>query len=258
MLEMKTSRILFMLIYTLLAGCGTKEFITNYDIIKNIETSNHGNPSAIADKLTPHFQNCKNPKTPAYSEHDCELYIQSIALALFDAHRYPEASDLIINKLFPLRPTPENYAMSFLSYASETVAFEKRHKAISNLYYALKSSNDPRAKDWVITAFLFQDDFRELPTVMTDSEFLADVSRLLGSSAHREAEFYVKNIKNKINETLVSNAKSARDNNQILTDSVALSKFAYDYAAKNKLSEPYLQYLSYKLKFGEQVIQDEY
>ncbi len=256
---MKPIRIYLTLALALLSACASNEIVTGYDIIVQAERSNSSNPSAIADALIPHYQSsCGGDRNnPAYDSFDCDNYKESIGIALYDAKRYREASDFIINELFGSNATPEKYANSYLYYASKPFDFYTKHKAVSVLYHSLKASNDPRAKDWVITAFLFQDDYINLPIVMSDKEFLSDVDRLLGSEALREAEFYVTNIKAKINDARTANSQSGGDQNQRLANAVAVDQHAYEYAVKNELSPPYLQYLGYQNKFGQEVINME-
>ncbi len=260
---MKTTWVTLTLTLALLSACASNEIVLGFDITTQAERRNIGNPSAIADALLPHYSNCGgNRNSPeydyAYDDSSCSLYMSSIALALYDAHRYHEASDFIIGEIYGSNPSPEQYERSYLGYASNPFEFEMMHKTISVLYYSLKASNDPRAKDWVIKSFLFQDDYVRLPFVISDKEFLSDVDRLLGSNALREAEFYLKNIKNKINEAQTAISQSGDDQNQQLANFVAVEKYAYDYAVKNELSAPYLQYLEYEYTYGQRVLNGEY
>lgn len=248
----------FPLVALLLSGCASEEYVSDFDTLVEIERANWGNPSVMADQLILKHQlicGSLSENTTAYTDHYCASFESSIGMALYEAHRYRELNDFSINTVYAGHNTLERYNYKMTRYNSSPFDIAKQHQTLSVLYVSLKKSGDQRAKDWIVRAYLLQNNIDPQFT-LSDQEFLSDAKQLLNAADYNEAEFYVTNIKKPMYEASVSNQKRNNgDDNQLLADYVAVEKNAYEYAKKNNMSTLYLDYLAMQHKFGLRVMQ---
>lgn len=244
-------------VFSLLAGCMSYSSLDGSKEIESIEAST-SSPSAIADQLIPLAQKvCSKNKVSWDYYWSCTSYYKAIGHALYVSGRYAEANDYIINYLMMSRISEEKNnagTTSDLIQCNTMLYYEADSKqktspyynARTALYQSLKASGDPRARDYLAMAYLCQSAFdtASLQPVISDAAFLDDVEKFWGAEDRREAEFYIKNVKEVIerkrDEIL---GKPGLDSAQYSAEGAIVYKNAYDFVIKNNLSLPYQQFL---------------
>ncbi|MFK0088410.1 hypothetical protein ACIQUS_14085 [Pseudomonas sp. NPDC090755] len=244
-------------VFALQAGCLSYSSLDGTREIESIEAST-GSPGAIADQLIPRAQKvCSKNKESWDYYWSCTSYYKSIGHALYVSGRYAEANDYIINYLMMSRISEERNNAGITSdliqcntmlyyQADSKQKSSPYYNARTALYQSLKASGDPRAKDYLAMAYLCQSAFdtANLEPVISDAAFLDDVEKFWGTEDRREAEFYIKNVKEVIErkrDEILSNPNL--ESGQYAAEGAIVYKNAYDFVLKNNLSLPYQQFL---------------
>lgn len=258
---MKTLSIPLLLLALIIDGCSSYSVIDGSEKIKAIEDASN-NPGTIANQLIPIAEKTCGKRSESWDYYwSCMYFNQAIGNALFASGRYSEANNYIIDYLLMQRTSQERndaegardliQCKATIGYTGESKKNSESYNARTALYTSLKASGDPKARDYLALAYLCQSAVfsSNLPPVISDATFLNDVERLWGLEDRREAEFYIKNVKQVIDskrDAIIGSRKL--EEGEYYAMNAVIYKNAYEYVKQNNMSLPYQQFLEQQYK----------